>query len=164
MSKIYVGESAIAGKGLFAKQNIKKGEIVFIMKGKMIKMTARNKDEILALPNIVGVDKDTWIDPIEPYVFINHCCDPTTSVRGRVTFVALKNIRKGEEVTFDYSISEDTSWSMKCACGAKDCRKIIRGTRHLPVSFFKKYCPIFPTYFKNLYLKQCEEMAEVRNK
>lgn len=161
MSKIYVGNSKIAGKGLFASKNIKKGEVVFIMKGEVIKMNAHNKDRILALPNIVGIDKDLWIDPVEPYVFINHSCDPTTSVKGRVTYVALKNIKKGEEITFDYSISEDSSWTMKCSCGSYCCRKIIRGTRQLPPSFFKKYFPVFPTYFKNLYLKQNADLIKV---
>lgn len=164
MSKIYVGKSGIAGKGLFAKKDIKKGEIVFIMKGKILKMNAYNKDRLLSLPNIVGIDKDLWIDPIEPYVYINHSCDPTTSVRGRVTYVALRNIKKDEEITFDYSISEDSSWTMTCCCGARDCRKIIRGTRQLPPSFFKKYFPIFPTYFKNLYLRECGDIVRVSNK
>ncbi len=162
MSKIYVGKSEIAGTGLFSNRDIKKGEVVFIMKGRILKMNNSNRKNLLSMPNIVGIDKDLWIDPIKPYVYINHSCDPNTSVRGRVTFVALRNIKKNEEITFDYSISEDTSWTMRCGCGARDCRGIIRGTRHLPPLFFRKYFPVFPTYFKKIYLEQNAELLGLK--
>lgn len=152
--KIYVGNSRINGKGLFSNRNIKKGEIVFIMKGRLVKMNNFNRKEIIETPNIVGVDKDLWIDPVKPYMYINHSCNPNTSVRGKVTFVALRDILKGEEVTFDYSISEDSSWKMHCSCGEKCCRKIIRSVRFLPQEVFNRYFPVFPTYFKKLYLKE----------
>jgi hypothetical protein len=154
MTKIYVGKSKIAGRGLFAKRSIKKGEIVFIMKGDIMKLNPRNRDKIFSNPNVVGIDKDTWINPRPPYVYINHSCDPTVGVRGRVTYVALRDISKGEEITFDYSISEDSSWYMRCNCGSKNCRKVIRSIRFLPPEFFKKYLSAFPTYFRNLYTKQ----------
>lgn len=162
MRKAYVAKSKITGKGLFAKQNIEKGEIVLIMKGKIIKMTPKNRKKILADPNVMGIEKDVWIYPYAPYVYMNHSCDPNTSSIGKVTFVALRNIKKDEELTFDYSISEDTSWTMKCCCGSKKCRGVIRGTRYLPVDIFKKYYPIFPTYFKKLYLKINRELLTKR--
>jgi uncharacterized protein len=152
MRKFYVGDSKIAGRGLFAKRNIKKGEIVFIMKGEKVVMNGKNGQKILETPNIMGVGKNEWIDPTEPYVFVNHSCEPNMSVKGRVTFVAIKDIKRDEELTFDYSISEDSCWQLKCNCSSKNCRKIVRGLRHLPLSCFKKYQPVFPSYFKKVYI------------
>lgn len=151
--KIYVKKSRIHGAGLFARQNIKKGEVVFIMKGNLIKMTKYNRKRIIETPNIVGIDKDVWIDPIEPYYFINHSCNPTVSVKGKVTFVALRDIVKGEEISFDYSISEDSPWTMQCHCGSQNCRGVIKSIRFLPQEVFERYNPVFPTYFKKLYCK-----------
>jgi uncharacterized protein len=153
MKKIYVGKSTISGKGLFAGESIKKGEMVFIMKGKILKINSRNKKRIIALPNPVGIDKDMWIDPAEPYVNLNHSCNPNMGVKGKVTFIALRKIKKGEEVTFDYSISEDSSWEMKCNCGSKNCRKIIRSIRYLPKECYNKYMPYIPSYFQMFYRK-----------
>ncbi len=41
---------------------------------------------------------------------------------------ASQDIKKGEEITFDYSSTEaDPYWKMKCKCGSFNCRKIING-------------------------------------
>jgi len=160
MKKVYVGNSNIEGFGLFAKRDIKREEIVFIMKGRRIKMNESNKRKLLALPNIMGIDRGWWIDPAKPYVYANHSCNPNMGVKGKVTFVALRNIKKDEELTFDYSISEDTSWTMKCFCGSARCRGVVRGTRYLPEEYFKDYYPFFPTYFKKIYLKCHKNLIE----
>ncbi|MBI5892633.1 MAG: SET domain-containing protein-lysine N-methyltransferase [Deltaproteobacteria bacterium] len=82
-------------------------------------------------------------------------CNPNAGIKGNITFVALKNIRKDKEITFDYSISEhDVFWKMKCCCEQRGCRKIISSIQFLPIKTFKKYLPYIPTYFKKVYLKK----------
>ena len=154
MKKVYVSKSIISGKGLFAGESIKKDEVVFIMKGRILKINSHNRNKIIALPNPVGIDKDMWIDPAEPYVNINHSCNPNMGVKGKVTFVALKNVKKNDELTFDYSISEDSAWEMKCNCGSKNCRGVIKSIGYLPRKCYNKYMPYIPTYFQNLYNKK----------
>lgn len=166
MAKFYVGNSEIEGRGLFASKNISKGEIVFIMKGRIIKLNKNNAEKIFNEPDIMGIDKDLWIDPIPPYKYINHSCNPNAGIRGRVTFVALRNIKKDEEITFDYYVSEDSLWNIKCCCGSKNCRKIIRGIRFIHPESFKKYASLVPTHFKKIYKKHNihinnEEMGKV---
>lgn len=154
MRKICFGHSGIQGYGLFARKDIKKGEIVFIAKGKMVKLDVKTKEDAMQNPNMIGVGKDTWLEPSLLWGdYINHSCDPNAGIKGSVTFVALKDIKKGEEITFDYSISEDSLWEMPCHCGAKNCRKIIKGIRHLPKETFDKYMPYIPTYFQKVYVK-----------
>lgn len=151
--KVYVDKSKYHGNGIFANKDFKKGEVVFIMKGKILKYHPKNKKECMLYPNAVGIERDTWIDPIEPFVYTNHSCDPNMATKGKVTFVAIKNIKKGDELNFDYSISEDSLWDMKCNCKTKKCRKIIKSIRHLPEKTFNYYLPYIPTYFKKLYKK-----------
>lgn len=156
MGKVYVGESRISGKGIFAAKPIKKGEIVFIAKGRLIKFMIRSPNDSRIGPRRIGIGRHRWIDPFRnnPLYFINHSCDPNTGIKGRVMFVAMKDIERDEEVTFDYAIQdEDNFWKMKCHCSHKDCRGIIRSIQSLPCETFEKYLPYAPTYFKRVYLR-----------
>ena len=55
---------------------------------------------------------------------INHSCDgncETDEIRGRVWIIAARNIRAGEELTYDYSLY-DGEGDSPCHCGARNCR------------------------------------------
>lgn len=153
MAKIVVGNSKIDGKGIFATKDIKKGHTAFIFKGKIIHYDPKTKKDAMAKPNVMGYGKGLSIDPDFPFTFLNHSCNPNLGQQGKVLFVALRNIKKEEELTFDYSISEDSLWTMKCTCGSKNCRKIIRGIRYLPDNIYNKRLPYIPKYFQNIYNK-----------
>ncbi|MDB5264591.1 MAG: protein-lysine N-methyltransferase [Parcubacteria group bacterium] len=151
---IYVKESSIEGRGIFASRNFKRGEIIFILKGKLKKWHVKDKSTAQEGPNWVGVGKDTWIDPAYPFLYMNHSCNPNMGIKGRVTFVALRNIKKGEEVTIDYSITEETLlWEMEN--GEKKSvpgfRPVVRSIQHIPLATYKKYLPYVPTYFQRVY-------------
>lgn len=58
----------------------------------------------------------------------NHSCNPNTAYIG-LNVVATRSIRKGEELTLDYSTFLDENMqSFACQCGSSNCRKIISGT------------------------------------
>ncbi|GAA0183197.1 hypothetical protein LIER_30657 [Lithospermum erythrorhizon] len=67
--------------------------------------------------------------------FINHSCDPNCRtekwmVNGEVCvgLFALKNIKKGEELTFDYNyVRVFGAAAKKCVCGSSQCRGYIGG-------------------------------------
>jgi hypothetical protein len=100
----------------------------------------------------VGIGKDLWIDPSYPLSQLNHSCNPNIGQRGKIRFYALRDIRKGEEMTFDYSTSEaETDWTMKCHCGSKKCRKTITSIQFLPENIYSDYLPYIPTYFQKVY-------------
>ena len=44
MKKIYIGKSRIDGKGIFAMEDIHKGERIQYIKGKLVKHIIKNKD------------------------------------------------------------------------------------------------------------------------
>ncbi len=151
---IYSAKSNIAGKGLFTSKFIKKNELAFVMQGPIINYHPINKEEACQLPNIVGIEKDKYIDPIEPYVYINHSCEPNLAyivVDKKPHFYALRDIDLGEELTFDYSISEYSDWEMTCSCGSKKCRKVIKSVEKLPVDFFEQYFPFIPEFFQKVF-------------
>jgi hypothetical protein len=60
---------------------------------------------------------------------MNHSCDPNTWFVDDTLMVARRDIKKGEEVTYDYATSETAeSFVLHCKCGTPNCRKAVRGT------------------------------------
>ncbi|HMO79084.1 MAG TPA: SET domain-containing protein [Candidatus Paceibacterota bacterium] len=154
MKDIYICNSKIEGKGVYAGENIKKGEFIQSIKGDLKFKINKNLKDTLGNPNWVGVDKNEWIDPYKPFKFLNHSCNANTGIRGRVCMYAIRDIREGEEITIDYStIEADELWEMRCFCGEKKCRKNIKSIHFLPEKEFKRHMPFISTYFKKLYLK-----------
>lgn len=160
--KVYCDFAKLVGSkiesGLFAKCAIKAGETIFVAKGTTVRINIKNKNDSAKYPNAIGVGPGEWLDPHanNPLVFLNHSCRPNAGIKGSVTFVALRNIKKGEEVTIDYSITEqDTLWTLdaKCHCGEPNCRKVIRSIQSLPVRIYSKYLPYVPTKMQTAYRK-----------
>lgn len=152
LKKIYYKNSNIHGFGLFAKRNIKKGETVFIIKGKMVNFVVKNIKDVFYGENWVGIRKNKWIDTSIPSVYLNHSCNPNCGISGSVTVVAIKKILKNEEVTIDYSIIEETDrWFMKCKCGYYKCRRKVRSIQFLPLKAYLNYLPYVPKYFQKVY-------------
>lgn len=61
--------------------------------------------------------------------FTNHSCDPncetqkwTVDGRARIGIFALKDLKIGDELTFDYRFERFGGKKEKCHCGAKNCR------------------------------------------
>lgn len=152
--KTYKGQSKLHGVGLFASRDIKRNEVVLVVRGEKIKflIDSDEKAEIAEL-NWFGFSKNTWIGVSNnPCDFINHSCKPNVGIKGRVILVAINNIKKDEEINLDYSLNEaDIFWSMKCNCGDKNCRKNIRSIQFLPKEVFKKYKQYIPQYFKDVF-------------
>jgi len=148
-----VRESEISGKGAFAKRNISKGERICFMQGKLCTI-----DEMIILVDSdleegsdpLGVDDEIYIDLDELYRSINHSCKPNAFLRGRNELIAIRNINKDEEITYDYSTTMDDNskkievgdgelWSMKCNCGKDNCRGVIDQFRTLPAEIQEYY-------------------------
>ena len=142
MKQFFVCTSKIEGFGLRSGELIKKGELIFYFKGEPKFKINKSKNDAQAHPNWVGVGENHWIDPEKPYIFMNHSCNPNATIKGMVSVVAIRDIKEGEELTFDYSVTEsDSRWEMKCACGEKNCRKVISSVQTIPQSQLSKYIP-----------------------
>jgi len=75
--------------------------------------------------------------------FFNHPCNPNSGLKiqnGKAILVAIKNIKSGEEITWDYSTTmNEDDWEMDCVCGSKNCRGRIRDFKYLPENVQQKY-------------------------
>lgn len=135
MDNVYLKKSKI-GRGIFAKKDIKKGELLGIFKGKIIPDTeeALEKYGDYLLP--VNYEEAMLVGNIFKYT--NHSCDPNCGVKGGIKIIALRDIKNDEEVTIDYDTLE-YDWEMDCKCESPKCRKKVRGYKHLSKDLKKKY-------------------------
>jgi len=156
MKKIRVSKSKIAGTGIYAEEKIKRHDFIGFFKGEIKNKVNTNAKDSDGHPDWLGFKKNYWIDPLPPYLYINHSCEPNCGIAGTKKIYAIKDIQIGEELTFDYSISEiDTNWKLHtlCQCGSKTCRKTISSIQSLSKSKVKEYLPYIPTHFKKFVVK-----------
>jgi hypothetical protein len=152
--KTYVGTNKHPLRGIYAKDKIKKDEIIFTIEGPMIKYPFPINYRIGPLWFETG--KHSWIIPLEnnPWHHNNHSCAPNSGLKGKNQVVAMRNIARDEEITIDYSITEvEPDWKMSCRCGAPNCRGTIRSIQFLPRELFKKYEKYIPEFHKSVYRK-----------
>lgn len=157
MKKVYSQKSGIHGMGLFAGEDILKGQFISCIKGKLKtvdKDLLFTEKEAYLNPDWVGFSKRFWIDPFVPFKHLNHSCEPSCGLQRRFSIYARRNIKAGEEITIDYSTVEaNPYWVLHCECGSKRCRRKIRSIAFLPVSLIKSYYPYIPSALYNFYLK-----------
>jgi len=139
--KLFVKKSKITGKGIYAAKDIKKNELIFVVKGIILKFEP--EDDSWSVPHAISYAKDRWLNPYHnnPLRYTNHSCDANAIITDGLKVIALKKIMKGSEITVDYSLTEiDPEWSgLNCRCRAKDCRNKIRDVRTIPKKTFRKY-------------------------
>ena len=131
--KTEIRKSEKEGKGFFAKDDIKKGEIVFVKSGHILNWEKTKKFADKLGDYYLQIHDDFYLSPTtkdevqNTAIFINHSCEPNVWPDGQVTFTALRDIKAGEELCYDYAMTTAHPYGLKCNCGNKGCRKIITG-------------------------------------
>jgi SET domain-containing protein len=137
--RIQVRRSGVHGKGVFALQDLAEGEALIEYVGEVISWDEAQdrhphdpKD-----PNhtfYFHVNEDRVIDALfggNSSRWINHSCDPNCEAdedNDRIFIKAIRNIKAGEELNYDYGLIIDEPYTKKlkaeypCWCGAKNCR------------------------------------------
>lgn len=120
----------IEGKGLgvFTTVPLKKGETLVVSAGRKVEMEDLNDPDDLCFQ----IDEHTYYCPLEyenPDMSwrINHSCDPNSGDGGD-KLVATRDIQAGEEIVYDYALTEtNPDYSFVCRCGSANCRKTFTG-------------------------------------
>jgi SET domain-containing protein len=134
--------SGVHGKGVYALQDLAEGETLIEYVGEVIswKEALRRHPHDPTDPNhtfYFHIDEKHVIDAKHggnSSRWINHSCAPNCQTEvsdedgGRVFIKALRNIKAGEELFYDYGLIIDAKYTKKllaeypCWCGAKSCR------------------------------------------
>ena len=151
--KTEVRESKIHGRGLFATTDIAKDEIVAVKGGHIVdRKTLRERVTPQLGPVEIQIDDDLFIAPVTEQerdlsmLYSNHSCAPNLGIRGEITFVAMRNIRTGEELTHDWAMTDGDDYSVECKCGVSNCRKILTGKDWQRPELQIRYAGYFSAY------------------
>ncbi len=71
-------------------------------------------------------DGSMVIDGHSMTMFINHSCDAnceTEEIDGRVYVMAIRHIKAGDEITYDYCLYDGGDEEANCNCGSVACRR-----------------------------------------
>ncbi len=150
--KTEVRSSPIHGKGLFATAAIARDEVVMIKGGHI--MTGREKKPVNDQlgPVEIQIGEDFFIAPVTPeereasMLYSNHSCDANLGLRGEISFVAMRDIAAGEELTHDWATTDDDDYSLECKCGSSRCRKTVTGKDWQRPDLQEKYRGYFSAY------------------
>jgi SET domain-containing protein len=158
--RLEVRNSKIGGKGVFAKENIIRGTRLAIFGGELMSI-----DEIRNLPEhlqeyTMQIEERFILGPLQNATepdetdFFNHSCEPNSGFKGQMFLVAMRDIKKNEEITFDYamvvseSVGCDFVFEMECKCGSSNCRKKITENDWKLPEIQKKYYGFFSQYLQ----------------
>jgi hypothetical protein len=134
--RIELRTSRISGEGMFAREPIKKGEVVCIVGGMLMTDSAfADFQSTHSHYSFIQIDEDLYlVEDLEMapcvYASMNHSCDSSAWMEDDVTLAARRNIESGEEVTVDYALfTTQSNWMLdrRCRCGSPHCRRVITG-------------------------------------
>ena len=160
--KTEVRESKIHGRGLFATTEIAKDEIVAVKGGHIVGRTAlRGEIRPRLGPVEIQIDEGLFIAPVTEeeregsMLYSNHSCDPNLGMRGEITFVAMRHIRAGEELTHDWATTDDDDYSVECKCGAPNCRGTLTGKDWQRPELQARHAGYFSAYLAKKIEQMC---------
>jgi SET domain-containing protein len=140
--RIQVRRSGVHGKGVFALQALAAGELILEYVGETIAWPEALRrhphdpsdphhtfyfsleDGLHVIDGNVGGNASRWI---------NHACEPNANCEaderdGRIFIKALRDVKPGEELFYDYGLTIDERYTPKlkkdyaCRCGSPQCR------------------------------------------
>jgi len=129
--KLKLARSSIHRWGVYAGEAIPAGRKVIEYTGERISRRETKRRSELS--------KFTYLFTLDPYwtidgaaggsgaEYVNHSCEPnlvSRIVRGHILYVALRDIKAGEELTIDYRFDKDVE-KVSCKCGSAKCRGTI---------------------------------------
>ncbi len=152
-NKVEVRSSGINNKGMFAKELIFKGEIVFIKGGHIISRKELFSSSIIN--SYLPISDNYFLGALnsqeenEVKLFNNHSCDPNCGMHGEISFIAIRDILADEELTVDYAFIDNEDYSFECHCGSPQCRHRITGFDWKIPDLQIRYYQYFAQYLKD---------------
>ncbi|HEY0602743.1 MAG TPA: SET domain-containing protein-lysine N-methyltransferase [Herpetosiphonaceae bacterium] len=148
--------SRTQGIGSFAREIIRRGEIVEIVGGTVM-TDAEFQAFARATPrfNAIQIDEDRHLVEVPEITqrraggSLNHSCDSNLWLADEVTLIARRDIAPGEEITVDYALfTAEPEWILEqsCRCGSEVCRHTITGDDWQRLDVQQRYYPHFSPF------------------
>lgn len=154
------------GFGVFACQKINTGEQLVRFGGQLL-----SGDDLMQLllrfrSLSLQIEENLYLVSFEPDLadYVNHSCNPNGGMFNATTLVAMKTIARGEEVCFDYAMTDGSKYDeFDCCCGSTLCRRKITGEDwKLPELWFR-YSGYFSPYLSQRIQKLSQSTVTIIN-
>ncbi len=138
---IRLKESKIHNIGLYAKKTVPEDTQIIEYVGERLTHAQADKrvDKhetkevyLFQLDDKHTIDGDTDYNIAK---YINHSCEPncyTDIVDGRIWIYATRDIKRGEELSYDYGFPRDGWQDHRCLCGSDNCFGFIVDEKYWP--------------------------------
>ncbi len=141
------------GRGVFAREPIAAGEVVAVWGGEVVTgdWLRRNGPEWTRVSLQIEDDLFLVAQREGPADWVNHSCEPNAGMRGQIVLVAMRDIETGEEICYDYSMTDASDYDvLDCRCGTPSCRGRISGRDWRKPELAHKYRGYFSPYIQQL--------------
>jgi hypothetical protein len=131
-----------------------------VVTGDMLKWMSEEKHRLS-----VQIEEDLYlVTPNEgPADWVNHSCDPNAGLVGQVVLVAMRDVRPGEEIGFDYATSDGSPYDeFDCGCGSARCRGHVSGDDWRKPELQTRYAGHFSPYLQKRIEKARRAPATAR--
>ncbi|NDJ54303.1 MAG: SET domain-containing protein [Chloroflexi bacterium] len=140
------------GRAVFAAKPIQAGDLLVMWGGAIhsqVEFDALSpKQRSLSLQ----VEEGLYLVPQgldNPADWVNHSCTPNAGLSGQIGLVAMRDIAAGEEITFDYAMSDGDPYDeFECACGTPNCRQRVTGNDWQRPDLWERYAGYFSPYLQ----------------
>lgn len=139
------------GNSVFALEAIAKDEVIVMWGGTIVTgetlETLTPREQSLS----VQIEENLYLVPekVGPADHVNHGCEPNAGMYGAIGLVAMRDIAPGEEVCYDYAMSDGSPYDeFDCSCGSDLCRKRITGDDWRDPILWERYKGYFSLYLQ----------------
>ena len=164
MADVALGKSKIHGIGVFATRDFNANETVLVIDDSRVVDDAHplrpERGEYHYHCDYLAGGLVVLMPPPERH--INSSCNPnafTKTVDGVRHLVARRQIKAGEEITYDYIIDCHGGDVWQCNCGSPRCRRtIVSSFFELPLEWQREYLPLLNDWFVEQHQAKVEAL------
>lgn len=140
------------GMGVFAQTAVEAGERLMVWGGAIVDAQELRQLPLVNQQHSVQVEEGLYLASVIPdddADYINHSCEPNAGLQGQIVIVAMRAIEPGEEVCFDYAMSDSSAYDeFECQCGSPRCRGRVTGDDWLRPELQERYRGYFSPYLQ----------------
>ena len=137
---------------MFTRRPVAAGELLAVFGGDIVPASELSQVGEAVCRLSLQIDEDLYVvSSIEgPGDWFNHSCEPNAGLRGQLSLVALRPISAGEEVCYDYAMSDGSRYDeFSCGCGAAACRGRVTGDDWRLADLWARYEGHFSPYLQH---------------